>query len=244
MILFPAVDILGGRCVRLLRGGFNDVTVYGDPVETALRWESLGAEFLHVVDLDGARTGEGVNLPVVAKIARRVKIPVQLGGGVRSFDAIKHRLEQTGVSRVILGTAALNDPALVERAVSVFGADKIVGGIDAKNGFAAVNGWVETSAVTAVDLGRAMRGAGLKYAVYTDISRDGALKGANVAACIKMSGQTNLNIIASGGVSSLADITSLARAKMYGAILGKALYDNLLNLPAALTAARDRENSG
>ena len=236
MILFPAVDILAGRSVRLLYGEFNRMTDYGDPVEMALRWESQGAEFLHIVDLDGAKSGAGVNLPTVRAIVEAVKIPVQLGGGIRTPDDIAERLTQTGVSRVILGTACCSNPEIIAEAVKRFGQERIVAGIDAKNGFVSVRGWTTESDVTPVQLGCMMRNFGVKYVVYTDIGRDGALTGVNVAACTEMAQETGLYCIASGGVSSLEDLTALKGENMYGAILGRAIYEGKFSVREALDA--------
>jgi len=239
MILFPAVDILSGRSVRLLYGEFDKVTDYGDPVEMARRWESQGAEFLHIVDLDGAKIGAGVNSPAVRAVVRAVKIPVQLGGGIRSLDDIAHRLSETGVARVILGTACCNNPEIIAEAVKYFGAERIVAGIDAKNGFVSVKGWTAESDITPIELGKKMRALGVKYVVYTDIGRDGALTGVNVAACAEMARETGLHCIASGGVSTLDDLIALKKENMYGAILGRAIYEGKFSVTEALSVIKE-----
>ncbi len=221
MILFPAIDILQGRAVRLLRGEFTEVTDYGDPVDLALAWRDQGAEFLHIVDLDGAKGGSGVNMETVRGIVQTVKIPVQLGGGIRSLSDIADRLA-SGVARVILGTVCCTDPQLVREAVGRFGAEKIVAGIDAKDGKVAVKGWVEQTELSPVELGIKMRDCGIRYVVYTDIGRDGALTGVNAAACWEMAEKTGLCCIASGGVASLGDLRALNAAGIYGTILGRA----------------------
>ena len=234
MILFPAVDILDGKSVRLLHGKFDQVTVYGDPVDMAKKWESQGARFLHLVDLNGARDGiNSPNFPVIERITKAIKIPVQLGGGIRTIEDIEKRLA-CGVERVILGTACCGNPEIVEEAVKIFGAEKIVAGIDAKDGFVAVRGWVESSGISPYELGKKMYGLGLRYVVFTDISRDGALVGVNVSSCAKMARETGLNVIASGGVSSLDDLKLLKQENMYGAILGKAIYENKFDVKTAL----------
>ena len=238
MILFPAVDILQGRSVRLLYGEFDKVTDYGLPVEMAKKWEAQGAEFLHIVDLDGARTGTGINLTSVRAIVQAAKIPVQLGGGIRTLEDISVRLVETGVARVILGTVCCQNPELIAEAVMRFGAERIVAGIDAKNGRVAVKGWCEETTLTPIVLGQKMRKAGLKYVVYTDIGRDGALTGSNVSACAEMSRETNLKCIASGGVSDLNDLSALKKENLYGAILGRAIYNGNFTVKEALDAVK------
>ena len=240
MILFPAVDILAGRSVRLLYGDYARVTDYGNPVEMAQKWAAQGAEFLHIVDLDGAREGRGVNSRVVAELVRAVKIPVQLGGGIRTLEDIEARLAETGVARVILGTACCNNPDMMGEAVRRFGSERIVAGIDAKNGFVSVKGWTSESDVTPIELGKTMAALGVKYVVYTDISRDGALTGVNTVACAHMSKDTGLHCIASGGVSELADLTALKQENMYGAILGRAIYENKFTVAEAINAIREK----
>lgn len=235
MILFPAVDILNGKCVRLLYGDYDKVTEYGDPVCMAQKWEREGAQWLHVVDLDAAKSGSGVNLSCVRAIVSAVKIPVQTGGGVRSLADAETRLS-AGAARVILGTACCETPELVQTAVRSFGAERVVCGIDARDGFVATRGWRTQSQIKAADLGRDMFACGVRYTVYTDISRDGALTGVNTEACKEMARATRLQVIASGGVSACEDIVALKKADMYGAILGKALYTQKLTLSQAIAA--------
>jgi len=233
MILFPAVDILKGRSVRLMHGDYNQVTDYGDPVEMAQKWTLQGAEFLHVVDLDGAKLGEGVNSDVVKEITSALKIPVQLGGGIRTLTDIEKRLN-TGVSRVILGTACCSNPDMIAEAIKKFGAERIVAGIDAKDGYVAIKGWVELSTLKSVDLGRTMSDIGVKYVVFTDIGRDGALTGVNVSATVELMKATGLSCIASGGVATLDDLVALKQENLYGAILGRAIYTNQFDVSDAL----------
>ena len=240
MKLFPAIDILDGECVRLLRGDYSEVTKYGNPVEMAQRWEREGACYLHIVDLNAAKSGKSENLSVIGEIVDTIGIPVQAGGGVRTLDAVEERL-RAGVRRVILGTVCCENPETVQRAVQELGAERIVCGVDAKNGCVATNGWTAQSHCTPVELGRNMYCAGVRYAVYTDISKDGMLIGANVAACIEMTEQTGLHVIASGGVSSAEDLIALKNAGLYGAILGKALYEEKITLKNALFVAKDGE---
>lgn len=237
MILFPAVDILNARAVRLLYGDFNQVTDYGTPLEMATKWVEQGAEFLHLVDLDGAKSGSAKNLEVVKEIVKKLKVPVQLGGGVRTMEDIELRLNEVGVSRVILGTACYSTPDIIKQAIGKFGAERIVCGIDAKDGKVAIKGWVESVDMTPIELGNKMAGMGLKYVVYTDISRDGALTGVNVGACKEMTDKTGLKCIASGGVSTLDDISELAKIDMYGAILGRAIFTNKFTVGQALDIA-------
>ncbi|GHU67517.1 1-(5-phosphoribosyl)-5-[(5-phosphoribosylamino) methylideneamino] imidazole-4-carboxamide isomerase [Clostridia bacterium] len=239
MIIYPAIDIQGGRCVRLLQGRAEDSTVYGDPVEMARRWIDAGAACLHLVDLDGAihresKTDDTERLKPFADICR-LGVPVQWGGGVRNVTDIVRRFE-LGAARVILGTVALTDPELVSEACRRY-PGKIVCGIDAKAGRVAVRGWVETSQVKAVDLARTMRESGVEWVVYTDIARDGTLTGVNVEETARLVEIDGLNVIGSGGVGSLDDITALKSIGCQGAIVGKALYEGRFTLEDAITIA-------
>lgn len=234
MRLFPAIDMKNGQCVRLTQGKFENVTVYGeDPAEVALGFERAGARYIHVVDLDGALAGQGVNTEALRKIVNTVSIPVQTGGGIRNMDHVQQKLT-LGVERVIIGTAAVKNPDFIKNALHTYGAERIVAGIDASNGMVAVEGWKELSHVTAVQLGRQMYDVGLRYVVYTDISRDGMLTGANVEATRLLQQETGLTVIASGGVSGMRDLEKLADAGVYGAIIGKALYENRIDLRRAV----------
>ncbi|MBQ7498815.1 MAG: 1-(5-phosphoribosyl)-5-[Selenomonas sp.] len=239
MKLFPAIDIRGGKCVRLLKGDFDQETVFSDsPAEMAAQWESQGAEFLHLVDLDGARAGKPQNLATVKAILEKVKIPVELGGGIRTLEHIEEVLN-LGVRRVILGSVAVHDPALVKAACEKYG-DRVVVGIDAKDGMVAVEGWAETSNLEAPVLGKMMADAGVKTIIYTDISRDGTLSGVNVEATVEMSRRSGLEVVASGGVKSIEDIRALKayeKEGIAGAILGKSLYMHTLDLKEALAVA-------
>lgn len=239
MKLFPAIDIRGGKCVRLLKGDFDQETVFSDsPAEMAAQWESQGAEFLHLVDLDGARAGKPQNLATVKAILEKVKIPVELGGGIRTLEHIEEVLD-LGVRRVILGSVAVHDPALVKAACEKYG-DRVVVGIDAKDGMVAVEGWAETSNLEAPVLGKMMADAGVKTIIYTDISRDGTLSGVNVEATVEMARRSGLEVVASGGVKSIEDIRALKayeKEGIAGAILGKSLYMHTLDLKEALAVA-------
>ncbi len=239
MILFPAIDILNGKCVRLLYGDYSKVTEYGNPVSMARRWAECGAEYLHIVDLDAAASGTcDINEDIIKELLLNVNIPVQIGGGIRTMSDIEHKLSM-GVSRVILGTVCCDNPETVCAAIKEFGGERIVCGIDVKSGKVATNGWLTDSNIMPADLGRAMHNIGVRYAVYTDITKDGALSGVNVSGCKEMAVDTGLNIIASGGVSSVDDIRALRREKVYGAILGRALYENTVNLQDALKIAKE-----
>lgn len=232
MILFPAVDILDGQCVRLLYGDREKRTVYGDPLEFALKWQAEGAEYLHLVDLNGAFDYSKANSGVLREIARSVKIKTQTGGGVRTLNDVENRLN-LGITRVILGTAAYEDLNFVRECVRRF-PGRVVCGIDCKDGYAAVKGWTEKTAKTGRDLALEFKDAGIDTVVYTDIARDGALTGVNAEGCKKLQEETGLKVIASGGVSGYQDIEVLKAAKVHGAILGRALYTKDISLREAL----------
>jgi phosphoribosylformimino-5-aminoimidazole carboxamide ribotide isomerase len=232
MKLFPAIDILGGRAVRLLYGKKDKVTDYGTPIERAMLWKESGAENLHIVDLDGAFDGEAASNRFISEIVKETGLFVQSGGGLRSLDDIKRRLD-LGVERVILGTMAYENPALFEKAVALFD-KKIVAGIDAIDGFLAVKGWTDKTKIKAVDFAVKMKQMGIQTIVFTDISKDGALTGVNVASTKEISDKTGLDIIASGGVSSIDDLIQLKQNQIYGAILGRAIYTGNIDLKQAV----------
>jgi phosphoribosylformimino-5-aminoimidazole carboxamide ribotide isomerase len=237
MKIYPAIDVKDGRCVRLVQGKFNDVTVYSDdPIDMALKWESLGAEYLHVVDLDGARVGEPVNTSVISEMAVKLGIPVQLGGGIRSIEMIEILLCK-GIQRVILGTSAVNDQELVKMAVKTFDNNLVIG-IDAKDGFVAIEGWAKTSSFTAIGFAKKMEELGAKTIIYTDIDTDGMLSGPNLKAMEEMVKAVNIEIIASGGVSSIDDVKNLKEVGVSGAIIGKALYTGNIDLAEAIRIAK------
>ena len=235
MKLFPAIDIKNGQCVRLRQGSFRDVLVYSDvPLKVAKQWEAYGASFIHIVDLDGALVGHSVNDDVIKEIVSNVNIPIQIGGGVRTIKDIENKLS-LGIARVIIGTKAVKDPGFIREAVSTFGQDKIVIGIDAKDGLVAIEGWETLSNYQAVSLALEMKKAGVNTIVYTDISKDGMLQGPNINHTKEMVTETGLNIIASGGISSLKDLEMLQEINVYGAIIGKALYENKIELKKAIS---------
>lgn len=238
MIIYPAIDIKDGRCVRLVQGKFSDVTVYSDnPVETALKWEREGAQYLHIIDLDGARTGKPQNFRIISDVAARLGIPVQMGGGIRSIDTIELIISR-GVQRVILGTSAVRDPALVKSVLGTFEHNVAIA-IDARDGMVAVEGWAKTSSFTAVGFAKKMEDLGAKTIIYTDISRDGMLTGPNLKAMEEMAGSVGIEVIASGGVSKLEDIKNLKDTGVAGVVVGKALYTGDINIAEAVKIAAE-----
>jgi phosphoribosylformimino-5-aminoimidazole carboxamide ribotide isomerase len=238
-IIFPAIDLKGGRCVRLRQGRAEDATVYSDdPAGMAQHWKELGAEWLHVVDLDGAFQGQSAHREVLRKIAA-VGVPVEIGGGLRTQEAIEAVLAD-GARRAIVGTMAWAEPKVLERLCVCFG-DRLVVGIDARDGLVQVKGWTETTELSAVGLARRADSFGVHTIIYTDTATDGMLQGPNCEAMEKLCRSVSCNVIASGGVSTADDIRklrALRRPNLIGAIVGKALYENLVTLPELLAAAR------
>jgi phosphoribosylformimino-5-aminoimidazole carboxamide ribotide isomerase len=236
VILIPAIDLKGGECVRLFQGDMAKATVFNkNPAAQAQDFERQGFSWLHVVDLDGAFAGKPTNAQAVEEILSCIKIPVQLGGGIRDLRAVEAWFSE-GIARVIIGTAAVRDPDFVRTAARRF-PGRIAVGVDARNGKVAVEGWVETAEMNAIELGRRFEDAGVAAIVYTDIARDGALKGLNIEATLALADAVLIPIIASGGLASLADVERLLMpdcAKLEGAIAGRALYDGRLNAEAAL----------
>lgn len=243
--IIPAIDIRNGRCVRLPQGRFDQETVYSDdPVEVARRWEAEGAPRLHIVDLDGARAGSPQNLAIVEKIAAAIRVPVQLGGGIRSLEIARSALDE-GVGRVIIGTSAALDAAIAEEIFRSLGEQAIVG-IDARDGYVAVRGWEEITTEKAVDFAKRMVSLGAVRIIYTDISRDGMLRGVNLPAMVEMTQAVSVPVIASGGVTTVQDIKDLVSAnlpRLEGVITGKALYTGSLSLADALAAAGKGERN-
>ena len=246
MILFPAIDLKNGECVRLLRGDMAQATVFStDPAAQARVFQEQGFEYLHVVDLDGAFAGEPVNAEAVRRILSGLTMKMQLGGGVRDIKTVRGWLE-SGVTRVIIGTAAVSDPDLVREAARLF-PGRIAVGIDARGGRVAVEGWAKTADISALDLGRRFEDAGVAAIIYTDIGRDGALAGLNIASTLALAGALAIPVIASGGLASIDDIRRLTEpdcARLGGAIAGRALYDGRLNPREALALLRGRRQPG
>jgi len=238
MYILPAIDIKDGNCVRLYKGDFSTVEkVASDYLETAKKFENDGAEWIHMVDLDGAKEGRPVNNKIYTDVAEKTSLKVELGGGIRNIETIQEYLNM-GISRVIIGSSALKNPALVREAVEKFGSEKIAVGIDAVNGMVAAEGWLETSDVNYIDLANKMIESGVKYFIFTDISKDGTLSGVNTAQLKALKdGTSDCNIIASGGVHTMADIIACKEMNLYGTICGKSIYKGTLDLGEAIKYA-------
>lgn len=227
MIIFPAIDILDGKCVRLIQGDYHKEVVYDDnPVEMAKQWEKKGAEFIHIVDLNGAKSGESVNKQIIVDIAKAVNVPIQVGGGIRTMETVRVYLEN-GIARVIIGTAAVTNPDFLREAVDSYG-ERIAVSLDARNGYIATDGWTDTSEVKALSLVKELEDVGVKTVVYTDIAKDGMLQGPNLEEQKAINEATTIDVIASGGVTTVEDVANLRKLNMYGCIIGKALYDGKL----------------
>jgi phosphoribosylformimino-5-aminoimidazole carboxamide ribotide isomerase len=237
MIILPAIDIHNGKCVRLYKGDFSTSHVVADDyMTTALNFEKSGAEWIHMVDLDGAKAGHPVNDKIFSDVASKTNLKVELGGGIRTFEDIEKYFDK-GISRVILGSVALKNPELVEKAVDKFG-EKIAVGIDAKNDFVAVDGWINCSEIHFVDLAKKMESIGVKNIIYTDISKDGTLSGVSDKKLKLLNDSVRANVIASGGVTSMDDIVKCNNLNLYGAICGKSLYEKTLDLKEAIDYCR------
>ena len=238
MIIFPAIDIKDGRCVRLTQGKFDQVSIYNDnPAEVARLWESMGAQYIHLVDLDGAKDGSPASRDMVKSVIDAVDIPVQVGGGIRSLERADQLIE-LGARRIILGTAAVNDRELTQAVAERYPGRTAVS-VDAVNGMAAVNGWAKVSDTDELDICAFMQEIGINTLIYTDILMDGMLKGPNFGEYERLMRETSLDIIASGGVTTKEDITRLAQMGIYGAIVGKALYDEKIDLKEAIRCSRN-----
>ncbi|MBQ3763891.1 MAG: 1-(5-phosphoribosyl)-5-[Synergistaceae bacterium] len=237
MIILPAIDLFHGQAVRLLRGDYSKMTVYDpEPVNTAMKFKSEGAQWIHVVDLEGAKSGEAVNIDTVMRIREACGLKCEVGGGVRDMAAVE-RYVNSGIDRVILGTSAVNDEEFLREAVKNF-AERIAVGVDIKNGNVAVKGWLEDSGVNALAFCRKMQDIGVKTLISTDISRDGAMIGTNRSLYAELSKTLSINIIASGGVSSLDDVKALSSLGLHGAIIGKAYYTGAVKISEAIEAAK------
>ncbi len=237
MNIFPAIDLYEGSAVRLFKGDYNQMTVYDkNPLNIAKKFEECGAEYLHMVDLEGAKTGLTPNLETIENIVKNTSLFVELGGGIRSIETVEKYLS-IGVSRVILGTAAITDEAFLDEAIAKYG-EKIAVGVDIKDGYVAIKGWTEKSQYTFEDFCKKMQDKGVKTLICTDISKDGAMKGTNRELYKSLSEKLSLDIIASGGVSTIDDIKALREMNLYGAIIGKAYYTNAIDLKEAIEVAK------
>lgn len=238
MKIFPAIDLFGGKAVRLYKGDYAQMTIYSEnPLEIALDFQSQGAKFMHLVDLEGAKTGSTNNLETIKKLATSTNMFVEVGGGIRNIETVKKYLD-LGVNRVILGTAAVENPEFLENAVKLYG-DKIAVGVDIKDGFVAIKGWTEKSTLTALDFCKNLQKIGVKTIICTDISKDGAMQGTNHELYKTLSKEVDINVIASGGVSSIKDVENLKNLNIYGAIIGKAYYVGAISIKDAIMVAND-----
>lgn len=237
MNIFPAIDLFDGKAVRLLKGDYQKMTVYSEnPLEIAKDFENSGAEFLHIVDLEGAKTGNTPNIGTIEKIVKNTSLFTEVGGGIRTLEMVEKYIN-IGVKRVILGTAAVNDEKFLISAVKKYG-EKIAVGIDIKDGFVAIKGWTDLSKFTPFEFCEKMQNIGVKTVICTDVSKDGAMQGTNVGLYKEMSEKFNINIIASGGVSSIDDIKRLKNLEIYGAIIGKAYYTKAISLAEAIEVSK------
>ena len=236
MYIIPAIDLIDGKAVRLMKGDYDKVTVYNDnPAEVAKQFERDGAKLLHVVDLDGAKDGTTANFDTVAEIVKQTKLSVEIGGGIRDIERVKKYMD-IGVDRVIIGTAAVTDPEFLREAVTLYG-DKIVVGVDIKDGYVAIKGWLEVSKLSCFDFCENLAEMGVNTVICTDISKDGMMSGTNMELYRQLSEKFGMNIIASGGVSSIEDVQELTEMGIYGAIVGKAIYTGAVDLPRAISVA-------
>lgn len=237
MNIFPAIDLFDGKAVRLLKGDYQKMTVYSEnPLEIAKDFENSGAEFLHIVDLEGAKTGNTPNIGTIEKIVKNTSLFTEVGGGIRTLETVEKYIN-IGVKRVILGTVAVNDEKFLISAVKKYG-EKIAVGIDIKDGFVAIKGWTDLSKFTPFEFCEKMQNIGVKTVICTDVSKDGAMQGTNVGLYKEMSEKFNINIIASGGVSSIDDIKRLKNLEIYGAIIGKAYYTKAISLAEAIEVSK------
>ena len=238
MILLPAIDLIGGKPVRLYQGDYTkSETVAVSALETVKAFEAAGAEYIHMVDLDGAKSGKRMNAELIAECANSVSCPIEVGGGIRTMDDIRWYLEH-GISRVILGTAAVNDEELLKQALSEYG-EKIAVGLDCRNGYVSLNGWLEDSEVYYLDLARHLEELGVQDLILTDIAKDGTLNGPNLEMLKELSKHVRCNITASGGVRDLGDIMALLKLNLYGAIAGKAVYSGSIDLKEAVRVTKE-----
>ncbi len=238
MIILPAIDIIDGKPVRLYQGDYNKKEIVAEDIlETAKSFEDLGADYIHLVDLDGAKLGKLVNGDVIIKVCKTLNTPVEIGGGIRNIETIKYLIDN-GISRVILGTSAMEDSELLKRAIDSYG-DKIAVGIDCKDGYAYGKGWLEGSSLYYIDFAKSLEKLGVKNVIVTDISKDGTLEGPNVEMLKELSQNVKMDITASGGIRDIENIKELKELNLYGAITGKAIYSNTLSLKEAIKLAKE-----
>ena len=234
MQIIPAIDILDGNCVRLIQGDFEQKTIFSsDPSQMALKWQSQSAEIIHLVDLNGAKTGSVHNQPIIKDIVNKLDIPVQVGGGIRDLKTALDLIKM-GVQRIVLGTAAIHNPDLIINLLNKIKPEQIIIALDGRNGRVAINGWQDQTNISILDIASRMTDCGIKRIMYTDVSKDGVLEGPNLSTTQELAQITNLNVIASGGISSLQDISSVKDIGCEGAILGKALYTGAISLSDAI----------
>lgn len=238
MNIFPAIDIIGGQAVRLKKGDYNQKTVYNsDPVSVAIGFKNQGAKYIHLVDLDGAKSGKTDNFNVVKSIVEKTGLKAEIGGGIRNIETVKKYLD-CGVMRVIIGTAAITNPEFLSEALKLYG-EKVAVGVDIKDGKVAIHGWTQTADFTCEEFIEMMQNKGVKTIICTDVSKDGMMSGTNLALYKELSQKFNIDIVASGGVSSIDDIRALKEMNLYGAILGKALYTNSIDLAEAISISKE-----
>ena len=238
MNIFPAIDLIGGQAVRLKKGDYNQKTVYNnDPVSVAIGFKNQGAKFIHLVDLDGAKSGKTDNFNVVKSIVEQSGLKAEIGGGIRNIETVKKYIE-CGVMRVIMGTAAITDPEFLDEALELYG-EKVAVGVDIKDGKVAIHGWTETADFTCKEFIEKMQNKGVKTVICTDISKDGMMSGTNLSLYKELSEKFSVDIVASGGVSSIDDLRALKEMNLYGAILGKALYTNSIDLAEAISISKE-----
>ncbi|MBQ4155745.1 MAG: 1-(5-phosphoribosyl)-5-[Clostridia bacterium] len=238
MNIFPAIDIIGGQAVRLKKGDYNQKTVYNsDPVSVAIGFKNQGAKYIHLVDLDGAKSGKTDNFNVVKSIVEKTGLKAEIGGGIRNIETVKKYLD-CGVMRVIIGTAAITNPDFLSEALKLYG-EKVAVGVDIKDGKVAIHGWTQTADFTCEEFIEMMQNKGVKTIICTDVSKDGMMSGTNLSLYKELSQKFNIDIVASGGVSSIDDVKALKEMNLYGAILGKALYTNSIDLAEAISISKE-----
>ena len=240
MLVIPAIDLKDGQAVRLYKGDYNQKTVYSNnPEELAKEFETMGAKWLHVVDLDGAKDGKCINLETIRKIKQTTNMSLELGGGIRNMETVALYLDEVGIDRVILGTAAINDPQFLKEAISKYGAKKIVVGVDVKNGYVSTSGWLKTSDVPYLDFIKELEKIGVEYIVVTDISKDGTLQGPNFKMYEQITSESKINFVVSGGIKDKQNILDVAKKDYYACIVGKAYYEGKVDLKEVIACLQN-----